>query len=31
MWPGRVRLEDLDMELWLGQDDLSDPTTLKYI
>ncbi|MFN9992476.1 MAG: NYN domain-containing protein [Phycisphaerales bacterium] len=30
MWPGRIRLEDLDMELWLGQDDLSDPTTLKY-
>lgn len=24
MWPGRIRLEDFDMELWLGQDDLLD-------
>lgn len=30
MWPGRVRLEDFDMELWLGQDDLADPESRKY-
>jgi hypothetical protein len=24
MWPGRVSLEDFDMELWLGLDDLID-------
>jgi hypothetical protein len=30
-WPGRVRLEDFDMELWLGLDDLADdPETRKY-
>lgn len=30
-WPGRVRLEDFDMELWLGLDDLADdPESRKY-
>lgn len=32
MWPGRVSLEDFDMELWLGLDDLldGDIEKLKY-
>ncbi|MFZ4576329.1 MAG: NYN domain-containing protein [Phycisphaerales bacterium] len=31
MWPGRISLEDFDMELWLGQDDLmGDPEIRKF-